>query len=147
MNTISFIDREMTTDEFNQMNKGFDEHTVEYHNPIEIPERHGFVAMNGDKFIGSVSGLAYKHDTKYSPYFYLSDLFVEKSYRKSGVGSELLEKLEAKIISLGITNIWTWTAGYEAPEFYLKQGYKIFAEMEHWYDSGHSRVGFRKKLI
>ena len=48
--------------------------------------------------------------------------------------------------SLGIKHIWTWTAGYEGPDFYLKQGYKVFATFKNWYPSGHARVGFIKKL-
>lgn len=136
----------MRPEELARMNRGFDEYSIENHNPIETPERHGFVALDGNTFIGCVSGLAYKEGDKYNSYFYLSDLFVEKSYRRSGLGSRLLQKIEAEIITLGITHIWTWTAGYEAPEFYLKQGYSIFTEMKNWYRSGHSRIGLWKKL-
>ena len=30
--------------------------------------------------------------------------------------------------------------------FYKKQGYQVFIEMDDWYTSGHSRIGFRKAL-
>jgi GNAT superfamily N-acetyltransferase len=73
-------------------------------------------------------------------------LFVEKKYRSQGIGSKLLKSLEEKILGLGIHMIWTWTAGYEGPEFYKKQGYHIFAEMEDWYSSGESRVGLMKEI-
>jgi GNAT superfamily N-acetyltransferase len=79
-------------------------------------------------------------------WFYLSDLFVESPYRKQGVGAQLLRKLEDRISRLGIKHIYTWTAGYEAPEFYKKHGYEIFVEFEEWYYTGHSRVGLRKTL-
>ncbi len=42
--------------------------------------------------------------------------------------------------------MWTWTAGYEAPGFYLKHGYEVFCEMPDYYSSGHSRIGLRKAL-
>ncbi len=128
------------------MNAGFDEHTHEHGNPLQTAERFGFVALDGEAFIGCVSGLAYKEGDTYNKWFYLSDLFVEKAYRGQGLGALLLRKLEARIAPLGIQHIWTWTAGYEAPGFYVKQGYTIFTEHEDWYASGHSRVGLRKEL-
>lgn len=92
------------------------------------------------------SGLAYKNGDEYSGWFYLTDLFVEKAYRGRGVGAELLCSLEEVIAKSGVTNIWVWTAGYEAPGFYQKMGYEIFAEMEDWYSDGSPRVGLRKKI-
>ena len=46
------------------------------------------------------------------------------------LGSKLLKILEEQVLEIGVNCIWTWTAGYEAPKFYQKQGYEIFAEME-----------------
>lgn len=146
MNSIRLVERDMTDAEYAREQKGFHEHAREYGNPVEKGERHGFVALVGDTFIGCSSGLAYRHEHGYSVWCYLTDLFVEKPYRKSGVGAELLSKLEDRFRSLGIQHIYTWTAGYEAPGFYLKQGYQVFAEMEEWYQSGHARVGLRKTL-
>ena len=96
--------------------------------------------------MGCSSGLVYLKTTGYSNWFYLTDLFVEKPFRGRGIGAELLQRLEKRVFSLGIGNIWTWTSGYEAPDFYQKQGYEIFCEMDQWYSSGHSRIGFRKAL-
>ena len=90
--------------------------------------------------------MAQKDNNEYGKYFYLSDLLVEKEYRKRGFGKKLLELLEKKIQSLGIENIWTWTAEYEAETFYIKQGYKPFVRFEGLYSSGHARVGLIKKL-
>jgi ribosomal protein S18 acetylase RimI-like enzyme len=109
-------------------------------------ERFGFVAMDGEKFIGCVSGLAYKNGDQYNGWCYLTDLFVEKEYRSLGIGAGLLQMLENELRQHDIHQIWTWTAGYEAPGFYKRQGYEIFAEMENWYSSGDSQVGLRKKL-
>ncbi len=97
-------------------------------------------------FIGVASGLAYKNGNAYNGWFYLTDLYVDKAYRHQGIGSQLLAALEGKILALGIDKIWTWTAAYEAPEFYQHHHYRIFAEMENWYSSGQSRIGMRKDL-
>ncbi len=136
----------MTDAEFARMNAGFDEHTAEHGNPVEAPERHGFVVMEGERFVGCSSGLAYKFDNTYNNWFYLTDLFIEKAYRGQGLGAQVLKSLEERVSALGIGNIWTWTAGYEAPEFYKKQGYEVFCELENCYATGHSRVALRKAL-
>lgn len=151
MNSITIIEREMATAELARMNAGFDEQTVEFGNPLESPERFTYVAIDAGArdaaaFIGVASGLAYRHEHGFSPYFYLSDLFIERPYRGRGLGAELLSRLEARVAGHGLKHIWTWTAGFEAHGFYLKQGYTIFTEFEAWYPSGHSRFGFRKPL-
>lgn len=146
MNEIKILERDMTAVELARMKVGFGEHAAENGVEIQSSERFGFVALNGEKFIGCASGLAYKNGNEYNGWFYLTDLFVEKEYRLQGIGSKLLKLIEEKLRQQGITKIWTWTAGYEGPEFYKTQGYKVFAELENWYSSGHSRVALRKEL-
>jgi GNAT superfamily N-acetyltransferase len=140
------IERDMTAEELARMNSGFDEHATALQVSIQDSERIGLVALAAGKFVGCASGLAYKHGEDYSGWFYLTDLFVEKTYRLEGIGSNLLSSLEGKLSQKGIDKIWTWTAGYEGPGFYMKQGYVVFAELEHWYSSGHSRIALRKAL-
>ena len=146
MDSIIIAEREMTDEELARMKSGFEEHAIEHGNPKDTSERFGFVAVDGEKFIGCSSGLAYKKAVGYGNWFYITDLFVEKPFRGRGLGAELLRRLEERVVSLGIGNIWTWTAGYEAPSFYQKEGYEVFFEMDDWYSSGHSRVGLRKEL-
>ena len=144
MTAIRLVEREMTDTEFARMNAGFDEHTVEHDNPVQTSDRYGFVAMEGGTFIGCSSGLTYKNGNTYNGWFYLTDLFVEKPYRGRGFGAALLRQLEERVAVLGVANFWTITAGYEAPGFYQKQGYKIIFEQEGWYATGHSRVALQK---
>ena len=144
--SVQFSYRKMTDKEFKREQAAFNEHGLEFGNHPEKQERYGFVATDDDKFVGSSSGLAYKRGSDYDKYFFLSDLLIEKEYRKFGYGKKLLSLLEEKVKELDIKYVWTWTAGYEAPDFYLKQGYEVFAKFENWYPSGHARVGFIKKL-
>lgn len=142
---IKFEEREMTEAEFKREQAAFDEHGLEFGNPPDKQERLGYVATEDGKFVGCSSGLAQKIGNKYGKYFYLSDLLVEKGYRKLGYGKKLLELLETKIKSLGFEYIWTWTAAYEAASFYQKQGYEVFTELDSFYPSGHARVGLIKR--
>jgi len=144
--TVKFLCRDMTDEEYQREQTAFNEHGAEFGNPPEKQERYGFVTMDNEKFIGCSSGLVQKYDNQYCKYFYLSDLLVEKEYRKFGYGKKLLNLLEEKVKTLGVEYVYTWTAGYEASTFYQKQGYKIFTTFEGWYASGHSKVGLIKKL-
>lgn len=147
MNDINIINRELTDKEFKRMKVGFDEHTLDNKVEIQSADRFGFVAAKGEIFIGCSSGLAYKNGESYSGWFYLTDLFVEKEYRSQKLGAKLLTALEQEVKAIGVKYIFTWTAGYEAPKFYLKQGYEVFADFKDWYSDGSSRVGFRKELL
>ena len=144
MSEIKVVEREMTDGEFARMSAGFDEHTLEHGNPLQTSERYGFVLMDGETFIGCSSGLAYRNGTACNGWFYLTDLFVEKAYRKKGYGSALLQAVEARVALLGVAHFLVATAGYEAPGFYQKQGYSIVFEQENYYATGHSRVMLRK---
>ena len=146
MNKINIVNREMTSEEIEQMNSGFDKLSLEEGVEIESSDKFSFVALNGNTFIGCSSGLAYKNGENYSGWFFLTDLFVEKEYRSMGLGTKLLKTIEEKAVTVGVKHVWLWTSGYEAVKFYQRQEYKKFTEMENWYSDGSSRVGLRKNL-
>jgi len=97
--------------------------------------------MKDGRFLGCVSGL-----TNSDKWFYISDLWLEKECRGKGIGAMLVKRLEDTLSGIGVKYIYTWTAGYEAPPFYTKQGYQIFCEQENFFPTGHSRFGLRKNL-
>lgn len=146
MKEIQITNRNITPKELARIKAGFDENSVDNAVEIQTADRYGFAAQHGDDFIGCSSGLAHKNGEDYSGWFSLTDLFVEKEYRHQGIGAKLLLELEREIAFIGVRHVWVWTAGYEAPGFYQKMGYEIFAEMEGWYSDGSSRVGLRKKI-
>jgi len=139
---IDYVERDLTEAELALVNAGFIAHADEFGNPATPSLRHGVVALDANRFVGCATGLA--HDSR--RWFYLTDLYVEKPYRGRGIGSALLSTLERRVVALGSERIWTWTAGFEAPAFYKKQGYDVFCEMAGWYVSGHSRIGLWKTL-
>lgn len=146
MTRITLTNRDLTPWELTRIRVGFDELTVAKDVAMQSADRFGFVATEGDRFVGCSSGLAYKNGETYSGWFYTTDLFVKGNYRKQGLGARLLQSLEEEISRAGVRHIWTWTAGYEAPEFYLRQGYTDFARLEGWYSDGSSRLPLRKTL-
>ena len=118
MAAITFVEREMTEAEFLRMNAGFDQHSLEHGNPVRPSQRHTFVAMDEDLFVGCASGLTNDN----GQWLTLTNLFIEQPYRGQGVGAMMLAKLEEKAASLGVRSMLRWTAAYETPGFYKRQG-------------------------
>lgn len=73
-------------------------------------------------------------------------LFVAKDYRNLGLGSHLLRKVEgeARVIGAGLAQ--TDTFDFQAKDFYLKHGYKIFGVVDDSPRPGHKRYYLKKVL-
>jgi len=109
-------------DELETMKAGFVRHGKKFGNPEESSDRFTLVATDGSNFAGCISALAYKKTAGYCDWLYITDLYVLEDFRHAGLGESLLQALEQKAVEVGIGNIWTWTAGFEAPGFYIKHG-------------------------
>lgn len=73
-------------------------------------------------------------------------LFVEDAYRHQGLGQLLIEKVEKEAKALGAGMAQTDTFDFQAKDFYLKQGYEIFGELENSPCPGHKRFYLKKIL-
>ena len=103
--------------------------------------RYQFTVEDDGKVVGFVSGLT-EHK-----WFYLSDLWVEETRRRQGLGSELLTMMEEKAKSVGMEHVYTWTTGPINMRFYEKCGYQRYALFEDFCEvPGYHRVGYRKDL-
>ena len=75
------------------------------------------------------------------------DLFyLPEAMRGSGLGSRMLQQAEEEAIRRGCHTSWLDTFSFQAPEFYRRQGYAVFGEIEG-YAPGHSRYFLKKALI
>ncbi len=72
-------------------------------------------------------------------------LWVHDDFRGQAIGRILLEKLEAYAVEQGCIVSFVDTMAYQAPEFYLKCGYKETARISEFY-VGQDRVFYRKDL-
>ena len=61
-------------------------------------------------------------------------LWVDEKYRKKGIGTELLNKVESYAKEIGCTFIHLDTFSFQAIDFYKKCGYSIFAVLEDYPD-------------
>lgn len=71
-------------------------------------------------------------------------LFVPAELRGVGAGSRLLERAEAIARAHSCVGVWLDTYSFQAPGFYLKQGYEVFGTLGG--GPGPERSFFRKAL-
>jgi ribosomal protein S18 acetylase RimI-like enzyme len=78
-------------------------------------------------------------------WLYISDLWVSETVRGSGYGTLLMREAEREAVRRGCQNVYLDTFSFQAVDFYLKLGYRIFGELED-FPPGHKRVFLRKTL-
>ena len=76
---------------------------------------------------------------------YISELFVEEAFRGKRLGIQLLDYVEQEAISLGGLLSHCDTFDFQAKDFYLKYGYKIFGVLENC-PPGHKRYYLSKAI-
>src|SRR5262245_12751361 len=72
-------------------------------------------------------------------------LWVREDRRGHRLGSKLLAAAEREAVRRGSRQIVLDTHSFQAPGFYRKLGYEIYAVL-HDYPSGHDRIHLRKSL-
>ena len=138
---MKITDREITQDELQRIYDDFTQIEIRDGVPQTPVVRHQFTVEENGEVIGFVSGLT-EHK-----WFYLSDLWVKETHRRTGLGSKLLVMMEEKARSVGMAHVYTWTTGRINPIFYEKHGYQRFTVFEDFCEvEGYHRIGYRKDL-
>jgi len=79
-------------------------------------------------------------------WLYIDQLWVSSEARGRGLGTRLLTLIEDEAITLGCMNAHLNTMSFQAPDFYRRNGYVVFGELED-FPKGHSRLFLRKRLV
>ncbi len=92
-----------------------------------------------DEVVGGVLG------ETYWDWFFVDLLWVKAELRGRGYGRQLLARAEEEARTRGAKNAYLDTFSFQSPDFYKKQGYQVFGELED-YPPGHHRLFLRKQL-
>jgi len=76
---------------------------------------------------------------------YVRILWVARALRGQGHGQRLLAAAEQRAIERDCRHVFLDTFSFQAPGFYLKQGYEIYARADDW-PVGHAHYFLRKGL-
>jgi len=71
-------------------------------------------------------------------------LYLPAEYRGSGLGAQLLAAAEQEAVNRGCRAGVVYTISFQAPDFYVKQGWQVFGEVPT--DNGISRIFLSKAL-
>lgn len=78
-------------------------------------------------------------------WFYIELLFVQEALRGQGYGRQLLALAEEEASRRGARNAYLDTFSFQAPEFYARQGYRVFGELAD-FPRGQTRYFLTKGL-
>lgn len=93
----------------------------------------------GDQVVGGVYGeLGWD-------WLYVKTMWVAQEHRHRGTGTRLLEEIEKAALSKGFEHAHLETSDFQALEFYLKNGYEVFGQLEGK-PAGHTRYYLKKDL-
>ena len=139
---MNITDRDITPSELESIYDDFRRIEIPDGVPQRKTERYQYVLEDNGAVIGYISGIT-EHK-----WFYLTDLWVEESHRRQGLGTKLLTMIEQKAADVGMEHIYLWTSGFINPLFYEKNGYERFTVLENKYEiEGYHQIGYRKDII
>ncbi len=81
----------------------------------------GVFAYAGETLVGSIIGKIY------SNWMHMELVWVDENHRGQGIGSELIRKSIEEAKQKKLTGIEVWSQSWQAPEFYLRNGFSEFA--------------------
>jgi ribosomal protein S18 acetylase RimI-like enzyme len=99
---------------------------------LEVRDKKG-------RLIGGLVGLTYWG------WLHVFELWVHGTYRKKGLGRDLLQRAEALAKERGCQYVHLDTFSFQAPGFYKKLGFKVFGTLGP-FPSGHKRYYLFKKI-
>ena len=71
---------------------------------------------------------------------------VDPRFRFQGLGAALIAEAEKQAVQRGCKHAYVDTMSYQAPEFYLKQGYHLVGKIPDWDSHGHTKCFLTKEL-
>jgi GNAT superfamily N-acetyltransferase len=81
----------------------------------------------------------------YWDWLYVSLLWVREDLRGGGHGHRLLALAEDEARQRGAKNAYLDTFSFQGPDFYLRQGYRVFGQLDD-FPEGHQRYFLTKRL-
>ena len=134
------LDLKPTSENLDELTAGLNEHSAEF---VGEP---GFqpIALFARDESGIIFGGIYGRINW--AWLDISLLWVHPDYRGGGLGSKLLQRLEAEAKERGCDKSHVDTASYQAEGFYMAHGYEKFAELAD-YPGEHRRIFLKKSLL
>lgn len=126
-------------DEWGAIGGGINEYNQQHAGP-ENAKRVCFVLQDPEKkVVGGVIGLVYWD------WFAIDLMYIQDPFRGQGYGTQLLKLAEDEARAMDVKHIHLDTFSFQAPDFYIKNGYEIFGTLDQ-FPSGHKRFYMTKNI-
>jgi len=104
------------------------------------PSREVYLAMIGDEIVGFT--ILTMHGAFVA---YLQSVCVAPQWRGKGIGSELMDYVEKRILS-ETPNVFICVSSFNerVQKLYERRGYEVVGELKNWIVPGHSEILLRK---
>ena len=99
-----------------------------------------FIRDEDERILGGVRGTYNR-----SGWLYINGIWVANEYRSNGYGTRLMKDIETEAKRKGCTQCYLTTLSFQAPEFYQKLGYEVFATLENFHQH-YNKYFLRKKI-
>ena len=80
-------------------------------------------------------------------WLYIDRLWVDEDFQHQGIGKQLLLQIEQAAYEQGIHRAYLDTGSFQAPEFYKKNGYEIYAQMDVTADDGKNYIKYTMRKL
>ena len=138
---INFSHGSLDTQQQAEINAGFERHSQEKMAPSYHSERLNWTVTNdkGALIAALTTEILWQ-------WLYIDELWVDSSYRGTGLGKQLMQQAENYAKEQQLSGMWLWTQSWQAPAFYQHLGFEEFTRFDE-FPAGHSRIGLRKTLV
>ncbi|WP_026771641.1 GNAT family N-acetyltransferase [Sediminibacillus halophilus] len=132
---------------YNQSDKEYIREKLIEHNMSQLPDHLKtpkenicfLVSSDNGDIIGGITG------TMYWQHLHIDFLWVDEYHRAKGYGAQLLKQAEKLAVEKRCRLIFLDTFSFQAPEFYQKQGYRVFGVLED-HPQGFNQYFLQKRL-
>ena len=127
-----------TEEQAREVERGLDEYNAGFvPDRSATPVRAAFVESG--RIVAGLNGVAYWRKV------HVRILWVHPDHRSKGLGSRLISWAEERGRELGCVSIVVDTMSFQAPDFYVRRGYRRFG-LSEGYEGGARRYYFEKEL-
>src|SRR5437016_4804670 len=107
-----------------RIGKGIEQHGITLFPDTKVTDVTFFLRDEAGAIVGGVAG---NHGS--FGWLYVDALWVADDLRGHGYGKRLMGMIEAEAVRHSCTNVYLNTFSFQAPAFYKKLGYTVFAEL------------------
>ena len=129
-------------DDLKTISEGLQAHNAKFIGGMAVEDELRFAVLAKDEAGTVVGGI---RAVAFWDWLNIEVIWVDEQAREGGVGRQLLEKAEAFAIKNDIYFATLETTSFQAREFYEKQGYELFGELDD-FPKGH-KMYYMKKVL